>query len=222
MRKTKSKIVILGAGAQAKYVLETFSIVGTFAVEAIIEVDEGRGRVGKRIYDIPVQQWQDDLLASLLDKGVRGAIVVHGNNKRKEQVYMKAREMGLSMVNAVHPASVIAKTASMGENIIVNAGAIIQPYARVGNGVMVHAGAIVEHDCVIEDFANLAPGVKLAGEVVVKKRAYIFTGASVIPQRVIGVDSVVGAGAVVINDVPDGVTVVGNPARVLEEVYGER
>jgi acetyltransferase-like isoleucine patch superfamily enzyme len=47
----------------------------------------------------------------------------------------------------------------------------------------------------------------------VKRRAAVGTGAVILPGVTIGVGAIVGAGAVVTRDVPDGATVVGNPAR---------
>lgn len=211
------KIIIFGAGAQAKYILETSSLLEEYQVECIIETDGNQDRIGKRIYGVKTFAWDDKLISSLRNGGIGKAIVAHGNNSIKEQLYLKAINEGFDLINVIHPRSIIATTAVIGRNVIINASAIVQPYARVGNGVMVHAGVIIDHDCVIEDFVNLSPGATLAGGVHVKKRAYIFTGALIIPQKVIGVDSVVGAGAVVIRDVPDEVTVVGNPARVLDK-----
>jgi len=74
---------------------------------------------------------------------------------------------------------------------------------------------LLEHDNILEDFVNLAPSVTLAGRVHVKKGAYIHTGASVIPNKTIGAHAIVGAGATVIEDVPDDVTVVGTPAKIV-------
>jgi UDP-2-acetamido-3-amino-2,3-dideoxy-glucuronate N-acetyltransferase len=48
---------------------------------------------------------------------------------------------------------------------------------------------------------------------LVKRRAALGTGAVILPGLTIGSGAVVGAGAVVTRDVPDGATVVGNPAR---------
>ena len=48
--------------------------------------------------------------------------------------------------------------------------------------------------------------------------AFIGAGAIVIPGKKIGAWSIVGAGAVVINDIPDGVVVVGNPARIIRSL----
>lgn len=51
---------------------------------------------------------------------------------------------------------------------------------------------------------------------LVKCRAALGTGAVILPGITIGAEAIVGAGAVVTEDVPDGATVVGNPARVLQ------
>jgi len=73
----------------------------------------------------------------------------------------------------------------------------------------------VDHECEIGAFVHLAPGVALAGRVRVGEGAFLGIGARVIPGRGIGAWAVVGAGAVVLDDVPDGVTVAGVPARPL-------
>ena len=211
------KVVILGAGAQAKYILEIFSISKSFKVECVIDVDNNPERLGKEIYGFKIQKWNKEYLSALKKKGVGKAIVAHGNNTRKENLFIKVKEMEFELVNAIHPKSIIATTVILGKNVIVNAGAVIQPFARIANGVMVHSGVVVEHDNIIEDFVNLGPGVRLAGGVRVKKGAYVYTGASVIPTITIGSNSIVGAGAVVIKDVPDNVVVVGNPARIVKK-----
>jgi len=71
----------------------------------------------------------------------------------------------------------------------------------------------VDHDCEIEDFVHIAPGVHLAGGVLVGEGSLLGIGSSVIPYKRIGRWTIVGAGGVVVNDIPDCVTVVGVPAR---------
>jgi len=62
---------------------------------------------------------------------------------------------------------------------------------------------------------SIAPGAHLGGEVTIGEGVLIGIGATVMPQRRVGDWAVVGAGACVVEDVPDGVTVVGVPARPL-------
>ena len=85
----------------------------------------------------------------------------------------------------------------------------------IGSGAILNTGCSVDHDAQLADGVHLCPGARLAGEVHVGARSWIGVGASVIQQVRIGSDVTVGAGAAVVRDLPDGVTAVGVPARVL-------
>ncbi len=93
--------------------------------------------------------------------------------------------------------------------------------ANIGKFFQCNIYAYVAHDCVIGDFVTFAPGVRCNGRVHIEDYAYIGTNAIIRegtldkPLR-IGKGAVVGMGAVVTKDVPPGATVVGNPARVME------
>lgn len=114
------------------------------------------------------------------------------------------------------------------DDVVIGDGACLSPFVTLTSNIRIgrcfHANiySYVAHDCVIGDFVTFAPGVKCNGNVTVEDHAYIGTGA-VLKQGepgkplVIGRGAVVGMGAVVTKSVPPGVTVVGNPARVLEK-----
>lgn len=112
------------------------------------------------------------------------------------------------------------------DDVQLGAGAILCPFVtltsniRIGKHFHANLYSYVEHDCVIGDYVTFAPGVMCNGNVVVEDHAYIGTGAIIKQGQpgnplVIGRGAVVGMGAVVTKSVPPGVTVVGNPARVL-------
>lgn len=211
---SSTELLIVGAGAQAKYVLEICTLRRDMTVLGLVDVENNpaiwdRSRFGTRVLGglDALEEWSAP---------ERAAIVCTGDNFKKQRLTEQVVRLGYQVVSRIHPRAVVATTAQIGEGAIINAGAVIQPYAQLHKGVMVHAGVIVEHDNDIGDFVNLAPGARLAGWVTVKQRAYIYTGASVIPGKTIGVDAQVGAGAVVIDDVPDRAVVVGVPARVVK------
>jgi acetyltransferase EpsM len=81
--------------------------------------------------------------------------------------------------------------------------------------VIINSSAVVEHECRIGDFAHVSSASALAGNVTVGEGAFLGVGARVLPGRRVGAWATVGAGAVVVDDVPDGLTVVGVPARPL-------
>ncbi|HEV3445099.1 MAG TPA: NeuD/PglB/VioB family sugar acetyltransferase [Gemmataceae bacterium] len=114
----------------------------------------------------------------------------------------------------VHPGASVSSRARLGHGVCVNHGVTIAGAVVVGNHVTLCPGCILGHDAAIEHYAVIAPGAVISGFVRVGRSCYIGAG-SVIRQRLrIGAGALVGMGAVVVRDVEDGVTVIGNPARV--------
>jgi acetyltransferase EpsM len=140
-------------------------------------------------------------------------ISIGSNQIRKEIVNQKPR----AYINAIHPSSVVSKSVAVGFGNAFMAGVCINARTKISNHCIVNTNATVDHDCVLEDFVHVSPGAQLGGNVYVGEGTHIGIGASIIPGIKIGRWSVVGAGAVVVNDVPDGVTVVGVPARILKK-----
>jgi galactoside O-acetyltransferase len=58
----------------------------------------------------------------------------------------------------------------------------------------------------------------MGGRVIIEKGAFIGTGAVLAPRMKVGEGTVVGAGSVVVKDLPPGVLAYGVPARVVREV----
>lgn len=124
--------------------------------------------------------------------------------------------------------TVQADNVVMMDNIEIDEGAALSPFVSITSNIKIgkcfHANlySYVEHDCVIGDYVTFAPGVKCNGNIHIEDHAYIGSGAVIkqgTPDKplVIGKGAVVGMGAVVTKSVPAGVTVVGNPARILEK-----
>lgn len=86
----------------------------------------------------------------------------------------------------------------------------------IGEHVIVNTGATIDHDCIVADYAHLAPGVHLAGSVHVGEGAFLGIGSVVSPGVKIGRWSTLGAGAVAIHDLADGVVAAGVPAIALK------
>ena len=208
--------IIIGCGAQCKYVLDIFSETGA-KTEAIL--DPIGKKAGGQINGIPIRRFDPAEVRELLKAESRAVIIGVSDNRLKMELFHLLTPMG-KIGNAIHPASVISSLATVGRGVIINAGAVIQPFAIIGNGVMIHAGVIVEHDNLIADFVNLAPRVTLAGGISIGKASTIYSGAVVAPNVSIGAGTVVGAGSLVLHDLPDNVVAYGSPARITEKENG--
>ncbi|NMD72684.1 serine O-acetyltransferase [Bacillus sp. DNRA2] len=104
-------------------------------------------------------------------------------------------------------------------------GIEIHPGATIGRRFFIDhgMGIVIGETCEIGDNVTVYQGVTLGGtgkekgkrHPTVKDNALIATGAKVLGSITIGENSKIGAGAVVLNDVPDNSTVVGLKARVV-------
>ena len=123
--------------------------------------------------------------------------------------------------------SIIADNVVLMDQLELDEGSALSPFVTIGSNVRIgkcfqaNLYSYVEHDCVIGDFVTFAPGVKCNGNIHIQDHAYIGAGAMIkqgSPGQplVVGRGAIVGMGAVVTKSVPAGVTVVGNPARIVE------
>jgi serine acetyltransferase len=80
---------------------------------------------------------------------------------------------------------------------------------------MVNLNCTIGHDARLGPWTSLSAQCDITGHVRVADRVFLGSRASIIPGKTVGSRSIIGAGAVVVTDVPAGVTVVGIPARIL-------
>jgi len=135
-----------------------------------------------------------------------------GNNQVRKRIDEKYQlRYGL----AIHPSAVISTRAFLDVGSVVMAGSCVNTLVRVGRHCILNTRCSIDHECTLEDYVHISPGAVLAGNVYVGSCSHIGIGASVLPGIHIGKNCIVGAGAVVTKDVPDGTTVVGVPAAIL-------
>ena len=114
----------------------------------------------------------------------------------------------------------IGRFASIDEDVVIGDGSRVQEGARLFCGCQVGKGVFIGPEAVICNHRH--PCVRQPGEVfepqsvVIEDGANIGANATLVPPIVVGAGATVGAGSVVVRDVPAGVTVVGNPAVILK------
>ena len=143
------------------------------------------------------------------------AVIALGDGRARATIDERLSASAVTSPVLVHPQATLGSECSVGAGTILNAGARVTTNVTLGRHVQVHANATVGHDAHLEDFVSIFPGATISGSVVLGRGVTIGTGANVLPGCRIGANSFVGAGAVVVGDVPAGVTVVGIPAHEL-------
>ena len=202
-----TQVHILGAGGHAAVLIATLEAKG-FTVAAIY--DDNPDLLNTTIMNVPVRGKVCDLPR---DFSGPAAVGIGDNITRHTIVNMFP---DCQWVSAVHPSAVVDPSATIGIGTVVFAGVVVQPRSVIGNHVILNTGCSVDHDCVVGDFCHLAPGVRLAGIVTVEEGVFMGIASSTIPQTKVGAWSTVGAGGVVIRDLPPRVTAVGVPVRIIK------
>jgi len=200
-------VVLVGGGGHAKVVVSTLQAAG-WMVTAVYDDDPGKWRT--ELLGVPIVGPLTELEHGLGHPAVLG---VGANRVRKAL----AQRLPLEWVCAVHPTAIVHPSVTVGAGSVIFAGAVIQPDTRIGAHAIVNTAATVDHDCTVGDFAHLGPGCHLSGGVVVGEGGFLGIGSSATPMVSIGAWTTVGAGGVVVADLPSQVVAVGVPARPTRE-----
>lgn len=124
------------------------------------------------------------------------------------------RAHGFELVSAIHPSVTILAEARIEPGVWINAGSLIGYKAEISAGVLINTGVRIDHHNVLETCVQVDPGVVTAGFATFRKCCHIHTGAIIINRVEIGENAVIGAGAVVLANIPGNCTAVGIPARI--------
>jgi UDP-2-acetamido-3-amino-2,3-dideoxy-glucuronate N-acetyltransferase len=126
----------------------------------------------------------------------------------------------------VLPGAVIGSGCNLCSHVLVENDVVVGDRCTVKSGVQLWDGVTLEDDVFVGPNATFAndpfPRSKQRPEAftrtTVRRGASIGANATLLPGVVVGERAMVGAGAVVVKDVPAGAVVAGNPARVLRMV----
>jgi len=198
------RLLVVGAGGHARVVVDAARASGMDVV-GVVGKAEGRSD----LLGAPISESAEGVIAD-------GFIIAVGDNRARAKLFADYIADGLRPVSVVHPSAVVAQGVDIGEGTLVTAGVVVNVGTRVGANAILNTSCTVDHDCVIGDHVHVGPTTGLCGGVQVGSGALIGVGCSITPLRSVGEWSTVGAGAVVVADVPAREMHVGVPARVMK------
>jgi sugar O-acyltransferase (sialic acid O-acetyltransferase NeuD family) len=212
----KQPLVILGASGNALDILDVVDALNARAPawEVVGILDDGRP-AGSEYGGVKVLGG----LAQACRLGGCWLINAIGSDRtfrRRPQLVAATGFPAERFATLVHPLASVSARARLGHGVCANHGVSVAAHVVVGDHVWLGPGAIVGHDSVVGDHSLLVPGAVVSGFVTVGRACYVGSRAVVRGRVRVGDAALVGLGAVVLRDVPEGATVVGNPARLLE------
>jgi sugar O-acyltransferase (sialic acid O-acetyltransferase NeuD family) len=205
------RLYIVGAGGHGRVCSEIAEASG-WTVAGFLDT---RRFPEERVNDkpIPYCTLQELAAAGVHDGGA--VFVAISANAGRLAVIEEAKRLGFSVATLAHPSAVVSRTCRIAEGTVLMAGVIVNANTRIERGCILNTACSVDHDSIMEDGVQIGPGAHAASTVHFGTQCFVGTGASIKQCVTIGSRAIVGAGTVVIRDVPDGLTVVGNPARII-------
>lgn len=211
------KIYVVGSGGFGREVLWLIErinqVQATWKIEGII--DDNVEQHNKSINGYKVLGGCDYFVD--IEKEVFIVIAI-GSPKVREKIVKKLEKYkNIRFAKIIDPTVILSKKVKIGEGTIICAGTIITVNINIGKHVIINLDCTIGHDSILEDYTTVLPSVNLSGNTITQKYSTLGTGAKVIQGITIGSNVIVGAGSVIIRDVPSNCTVVGNPGKIVKE-----
>lgn len=176
-------------------------------------LDDDPATHGTRVADYPVlgdhaalSRYPEAMLAVALSQPYRKRELI----QRLSQYPMRR------YATLIHPLAWIARRVALGTGSIVYPGVHIDVDVHIGDFVLINKVCTIGHDTVVGNYTTMAPGVKLGGQCRFEEGVDFGINASTVQGRSIGAWSIIGAGAVVLRDIPPASVAVGVPAKVIK------
>jgi len=206
-------IIIIGAGGFGREVAWLIEDINKYKKEWNIVgfVDDNEDVIGNEINGYKVIGNVDWLKYQELN-----VICAIGDPIIKKKVINRLEGSKNKYPVLIHPSVIYSDRINFGEGSIICAGNIITVNIEIGKHVIVNLDCAIGHDAIIKDYATILSSTNISGHVTIEECVNIGTGSAIIPGITVGKNTIIGAGAVVVNDLPANCTAVGVPAKPIK------
>lgn len=207
MSLKRSKVFVIGAGGHSRPLIALLDLLG--------HVIEG-------IYDDSLKFGKGE---KILSSEVRGtiaespkdlpAVIAVGDIGLREKLFSSLGNRVLKE-NLIHPTAHIEQNVKLGYGNQVLGNVYMNTDAVIGDNNIINTGAIIEHEANIGSHCHVSVGTVVCGRVRIGDRCFIGAGSVIIDKISICDDVIIGANSTVVDDVKEGGTYVGSPARKIK------
>ncbi|WP_372948084.1 acetyltransferase [Mariniphaga sp.] len=214
MVKTK-KAIIVSAGTYAQvyseYLSAEYKILGYF--------DDDKKLKGNVINGIKVLGHLNELDSFMANDLSISIFVPLGDNEMRYRLLKKYKMKGYLIPSFISKDTIIHESVKIGEAVYILPGTNIMPLTTIGDYTMISMGVNIAHHNTIGKACFFSLGNNVGASIEIGRNVFFGIASTIMTGvKKIGDNSLIGAGAVIIKNVNEGETVVGNPGRVIKVV----
>jgi len=206
-------IILVGGGGHCESVIEIIeSQPELFKITGILDTNEGEEVSGYKVIG------SDELIPQLVKDNV--FLITVGSIKTtriREKIAESIKKNQGAFPVIIAKTSTVSKRSVIGIGTVVLHNATINANVTIGEQCIINTSSNIEHDCRLGDFVHVSTGAMVNGGCQIGNRCFIGSNSTISQGISICDDVIIGAGAVVVKDIIQTGTYVGNPARKLEK-----
>lgn len=208
----KTPLLLIGGGGHCASVIDVIEATEDYEIVGIVEApgSDDKSLLGYSVIGT------DDHLSKLL-KSTPNCVITVGQIEHaivRESLFAKVKKLGGKLPTIISPLARVARSAKLGEGVVVMHHAIVNHFARIGDNTIVNHQALIEHGSVIGKNCHISTNATVNGDTQVGEGCFVGSGAVLIQGVTVAKNSLIGAGAVVTHHLSKPGVYVGCPAEL--------
>ena len=203
------KVAIYGAGGTGKMIVDKLRTDLSFKADLIF-VDDTPGLT--TCYGLDVYSFEQACRSFACD--ALSFFIAVGDPAQRKMMAERVREADFHFESWIHPDAFVSPSAEIGEGVFIDACAI-DSNVIIGSNTLIYRDALIGHDTQVGDNSIINARAFIGGSSVLENEVYFGPCAACRDEIHVGCGTIIGLGAAVYKDVPDGCTAIGNPARIV-------
>ena len=204
------KLILIGGGGHCVSCIDVVEAQGIYKITGILDVAEN---LGKKILHYKVIGTDNDIINYVKNHHF---LITVGHTKNaliRIKIFENLSTAGAEMAIIISPSARVSKYATIGAGTCILHNSCINANVQIGVNCIINTGANVEHDCSVGKHSHISTHAVINGGCKVADGCFVGSNATIVPNICIPAESVIGAGAVVLNSFPTKGTFIGNPAK---------
>ncbi len=172
---------------------------------------------GELVANAPILDQPNQLAELMIKHNFSKLFIAVSHNYTRYEIATKLQQTipQLEFLTIKHPRSIISNTAKIGNGSLIMAGAVIATGCTVGEHCIVDLNSVLDHDSEMKPYASLLPSCATGGNVILGCCVCVCIGTVISHRLTIGDNAFVGAGSVVLKDIPESTIAYGFPAKLI-------